>query len=416
MEDVIYQQLLETAVEQSFNAVLITNASLECPGPTIVYVNHAMTQMTGYTREELIGKTPRLLQGEKTDRAMLARLRQALDAGEHFEAVTTNYGKDGRAYPVEWNISPVRSAMGDITHFISVQRDLTRAFHDQETIQILSSALELSSDLVIMTDAKGRIEYVNPAFEKHTGHHREAVMGQTPRIMSSGQHTPQFYAHMWDTLIHGQPFSDTFIDQTADGQTVYLEQTITPVKNAQGQIIRYVSVGKDVTERVDREKALKRIANTDDQTGLANRMSFDRQLSKEIARSDRYARPLSLIMLDIDHFKFINDTYGHHVGDEVLVEFARLLSNNLREIDLCARWGGEEFMVLIPETTRDQALQLADKLRQLIADTPFPSVEHITASFGVVEIDNESAVDIIKRIDRALYEAKRSGRNRVVVG
>ncbi|RUR30392.1 diguanylate cyclase [Vreelandella andesensis] len=416
MEDVIYQQLLESAVEQSFNAILITTAQLDSPGPTIVYVNHAMTQMTGYTKEELIGKTPRLLQGEKTDRTMLTCLRQTLEAGKYFEAVTTNYCKDGRAYPVEWNISPVHSATGDITHFVAVQRDLTRAFHDQETIQILSSALELSSDLVIMTDIKGRIEYVNPAFEQHTGHHRDAVMGKTTRILKSGQHTPQFYAHMWDTLTHGRPFSDTFIDRTTDGQILYLEQTITPVKNAQGQIIRYVSVGKDVTERVDREKKLKRIANTDSLTGLPNRMSFDRRLDKEMTRRDRYMRPLSLIMLDIDHFKFINDTYGHHVGDNVLVEFARLLSSNLREMDLCARWGGEEFMVLAPETTRDQALQLADKLRQLIADTPFPSVGHMTASFGVVEIGDETAIETVKRIDRALYEAKRLGRNRVVTG
>ncbi|MGS2743529.1 sensor domain-containing diguanylate cyclase [Halomonas sp. LS-001] len=416
MEDVIYQQLLEAAVEQSFNAVLITTAQLDLPGPTIVYVNHAMTQMTGYTREELIGKTPRLLQGEKTDRSMLTCLRQALAAGEHFEAVTTNYCKDGRAYTVEWSISPVRSATGEITHFISVQRDLTRAFHDQETIQILSSALELSSDLVIMTDVKGHIEYVNPAFEQHSGHHRNDVMGQTPRILKSGQHTPRFYTHMWDTLTHGRPFSDTFIDQTADGQTVHLEQTITPVKNAQDQIIRYVSVGKDVTERIDREKALKRIANTDNLTGLPNRMSFDRQLGKEMTRRYRYARPLSLVMLDIDHFKAINDTYGHNVGDEVLVEFARLLSKNLRELDICARWGGEEFMVLVPETTQNQAFQLADKLRQLIAGTSFSSVGHITASFGVVEIGNETAIEIVKNVDRALYEAKRLGRNRVMTG
>ena len=340
MENAVCQQLLKAAVEQSFNAVLITDADLDLPGPHIVYVNHAMTQMTGYTREELLGKSPRLLQGKKTDSTMLRSLRRALEAGENFEAVTTNYHKDGHAYPVEWNISPVRNAAGEITHFISVQRDLTCAFNDQETIQILSSALELSSDIVIMTNVHGRIEYVNPAFEQHTGLHRDTVMGQTPHILKSGQHTPQFYAHMWNTLKNGQPFSDTFTDQTSDGQIVYLEQTITPVKNAQGEIIRYVSVGKDITERVTKEQELERIASTDDQTGLMNRMRFDHCLNKEIARRDRYARPLSLIMLDIDHFKSINDTYGHHVGDEVLVDFARLISHNLREMDLCARWGG----------------------------------------------------------------------------
>lgn len=416
MEDAIYQQLLEAAVEQSFNAVLITTATLDWPGPEIVYVNHVMSMMTGYAREELIGKTPRMLQGNKTDRAMLDCLRKTLSAGEHFEAVTTNYRKDGHAYPVEWNISPVRNAAGKTTHFISIQRDLTRAFNDQETIQILSSALELSSDLVIVTDVDGHIEYVNPAFEEHTGRHRDRVMGQTPRLLKSGRHIPQFYAHMWNTLEKGQPFSDTFTDKAADGRTMYLEQTITPVKNVHGQIIRYVSVGKDITERVIKEQELERLASTDDQTGLLNRMSFDRRLDKEMARRDRYARPLSLIMLDIDYFKSINDTHGHHVGDDVLVEFSQLLSNNLRDMDNVARWGGEEFMVLVPETTRDQAVQLAKKLRRLISDTSFTTVETITASFGVVEIGDETATDTVKRVDKALYEAKRSGRNRVVIG
>lgn len=416
MENIVYLQLLEAAVEQSFNAVLITTAELDWPGPEIVYVNHAMTTMTGYAREELIGKTPRMLQGEKTDRAVLDRLRSALNAGEHFEAVTTNYRKSGHAYPVEWSISPVCNAAGQKTHFISIQRDLTRAFDDQETIQILSSALELSSDLVIMTDIDGHIEYVNPAFEQHTGHHRDAVMGQTPRLLKSGQHTRQFYEHMWNTLTKGQPFNDTLTDKAADGRTIYLEQTITPVKNANDQIIRYVSIGKDITERVIKEQELERIASTDSLTGLLNRMSFDRRLDNEMARRDRYVRPLSLIMLDIDYFKSINDTHGHYVGDDVLVELAQLLSSNLREMDVVARWGGEEFMVLVPETTRDQAGQLAEKLRRLVSKTPFSTVETISASFGVVEIGDETATEIIKRVDNALYKAKRTGRNRVVIG
>lgn len=241
-------------------------------------------------------------------------------------------------------------------------------------------------------------------------------MGQTLCLLKSGQHTPQFYKHMWNTLTKGQPFNDTFTDKAADGRTIYLEQTITPVKNANNQIIRYVSVGKDITERVIKEQELERIASTDSLTGLLNRMSFDRRLDNEMARRDRYARPLSLIMLDIDYFKSINDTHGHHVGDDVLIEFAQLLSSNLREMDVVARWGGEEFMVLVPETTRDQAGQLAEKLRRLVSETPFSTVETISASFGVVEIGDATATETIKRVDNALYKAKRTGRNRVVIG
>ncbi|WP_202114698.1 sensor domain-containing diguanylate cyclase [Vreelandella zhuhanensis] len=291
MRDMEYLRLLETAMEQSFNAVLITTASLDFPGPEIVYVNAAMTSMSGYSREELLGATPRLLQGPKTDREMLHRLRAALAAGEYFEANTVNYRKDGIPYQVEWNISPVRNEAGVVTHFVSVQRDITR--------------------------------------------------------------------------------------------------------------------------RMQHEQELKRIASTDMLTGLANRLSFDRHLEKEIERTRRYERPLSLIMLDIDHFKSINDVHGHDVGDQVLVHFARVLSENLRTTDFCARWAGDEFMVLAPETALSQAVQLAEKLRQAIVGTDFPEAGPVTASFGVVEVGpDELATEVVKRADLALYQAKAKGRNR----
>lgn len=415
MREMEYLRLLETAMEQSFNAVMITTANLDVPGPEIVYINEAMARMSGYSREELLDATPRLLQGPETDRAMLQRLRLALEAGEYCEANAVNYRKDGTPYRVEWNISPVRNEAGALTHFVSVQQDMTRAFEDQKQMRLLSSALEMSSDSVAITNTAGNIEYVNRAFEHYTGYDRDAVLGQNPRLLKSGHHLAQFYRNMWDTLTRGETFRDTFVDQRRDGRHIYIEQTITPVKDERGLIVRYVSMGKDITERVQREEELERIANTDMLTGLANRLSFDRRLKMEIERARRYERPLSLLMLDIDHFKPINDTHGHDVGDQVLVHFARVLLENLRVTDLCVRWGGEEFIVLAPETPLFQALQLAEKLREAIVSTDFPVVEQVTASFGVVEAHpDELIVQMIKRADTALYHAKVKGRNEVV--
>ncbi|MDR5900109.1 diguanylate cyclase [Halomonas vilamensis] len=410
-----YLRLLEVAMAQSFNAVVITTASLDLPGPEIVYVNTAMTRMSGYTREELLGATPRLLQGPRTDRDMLDRLRKALHAGEPFDAITVNYRKDGAPYDVEWNLSPVRNETGAITHFVSIQRDITASVEDQRQRLLLSSAIEMSSDSVVITDATGNIEYVNQAFERYTGYTRDAVIGQNPRLLQSGHHSAQFYRNMWDTLTSGDTFRDTFLDQTRDGAHRYVEQTISPIKDEQGRIVRYVSVGKDITQRLKHEQELKRIASTDMLTGLVNRMSFDQRLEKEIERTRRYERPLSLIMIDIDHFKPINDEHGHDVGDQVLGDFARVLSANLRTTDICARWGGEEFMVLAPETEFSQAVQLAEKLRLAIVDVIFPVVGKVTASFGVVEVGpNELATRVVKRADQALYQAKAEGRNRVM--
>ncbi|BBI53947.1 hypothetical protein HORIV_63680 [Vreelandella olivaria] len=152
-------------------------------------------------------------------------------------------------------------------------------------------------------------------------------------------------------------------------------------------------------------------------TGLVNRSQFDAVLKSEVSRQHRYARPLSLIMLDLDFFKQINDSHGHDVGDQVLVALAGLLKRNLRKADCCARWGGEEFMLLAPETSLEQAVRLAEKIRGAIKHTDFPIQGSVTASFGVVEVHSQESVkSVMKRVDNALYLAKEKGRDRVSTG
>jgi len=153
---------------------------------------------------------------------------------------------------------------------------------------------------------------------------------------------------------------------------------------------------------------------SDELTGTGNRKMFRRLLQKEKASSLRHLRPLSLIMVDIDHFKSVNDRFGHLSGDRVLVTFTELLRNNLRRSDLLFRWGGEEFIILLPDESLDRAGHLAEKLRKLIANHPFETLGRLTASFGVTEVyPGESDEETIHRLDSALYRAKDNGRNRV---
>jgi diguanylate cyclase (GGDEF)-like protein len=159
---------------------------------------------------------------------------------------------------------------------------------------------------------------------------------------------------------------------------------------------------------------LKIRATTDRLTGLFNRAKFDEQLLSEIARAQRYNTPLSLVLYDIDHFKEVNDAYGHQMGDHVLVGLSEIVASGLREVDFLARWGGEEFVVLLPGCSREMAGQAAEKLRAAIARTTFDPVGSITSSFGVAEFnDGETAESLIARADNALYRAKMNGRNRV---
>ncbi|GGC93425.1 GGDEF domain-containing protein [Vreelandella lutescens] len=175
-----------------------------------------------------------------------------------------------------------------------------------------------------------------------------------------------------------------------------------------------VLVQRDITKRVEKEAELKRLATTDMLTGLMNRSRFDHLLKHELGRLNRYVRPFSLIMLDIDYFKTINDSQGHDVGDQVLRALATLLEDNLRTADYCARWGGEEFVILAPETSLKQAAQLAEKIRQRIRNASFPGADPVTVSLGVAEAAARDTIkSVMKRVDNALYQAKESGRDRV---
>ena len=167
-------------------------------------------------------------------------------------------------------------------------------------------------------------------------------------------------------------------------------------------------------EAEGRAREAARRADTDALTGVLNRMGFNEAMSRELSRARRYQQALSVAILDIDHFKRVNDAFGHPAGDQVLVRTANLLSSCVRESDTVARWGGEEFAVIAPATSEEGAASLAEKLRSIMAATHLGPKEAITASFGVAELRPDDTLDtLVQRADAALYRAKQTGRNRV---
>lgn len=183
----------------------------------------------------------------------------------------------------------------------------------------------------------------------------------------------------------------------------------------------FVSSYIDITERKrlaaeleQKSRQLESLAITDRLTGLYNRSKFDEVVASECERATRTLAPLSLLMLDIDHFKTVNDSFGHQAGDEVLMTVAQLLRENVRKVDTVARWGGEEFMVLCPATVRSGACSMAEHVRAAVEKHKFPWVGHKTCSLGVAQYrSNEPPAALIERADAALYRAKNEGRNRV---
>jgi len=179
----------------------------------------------------------------------------------------------------------------------------------------------------------------------------------------------------------------------------------------------YLVTLTDITKLKEHEQAILKQAYTDELTGIANRAKLNELFDIELSRALRHNSKLSMTIIDIDHFKKFNDTYGHLIGDEVLVMLTNIIDNNIRDYDIFARWGGEEFVILFPETSKDDAALICDKLRALIEKVPHKSAGFITVSFGVAELDEaeDDIESLFKRCDKALYKAKNSGRNRVEV-
>ena len=412
--DQIPLQLLAQAVEQAFNSVLITNAEPGPHGPRILYANPAFCAQSGYRSDELVGQTPRILQGPLTDPEVLGELRSCLEEGRFFHGSTVNYRKDGSPYWVEWNISPIRDSAGAVTHFVSVQKSLSELVASQNTSLLLSQALDASHDAVLITDQRGVIEYANPAFEAITGYRVTDVLGRTPALLRSGEHDEAFYSRLRERLGKGQSFRATFADRHKNGHLFHADQTISPVRSPDGSRMHFISIIKDLTSRVHDEQALRAAASLDVLTGLLNRRGGEGLLERAYIGTRESGAPLSVILADIDHFKSINDTWGHPVGDRVLENVGGLLRARVRATDGVVRWGGEEFLVILSHCDLHAAADQAERIRERIERATQPEAGRVTLSLGVAQLGPEETVaSLIERADKALYQAKREGRNRI---
>lgn len=395
-----YRDLVENAMIGVYRSDLSGN---------ILYVNRALAQMLSYDApDELIGKNSLLRYPDPKMREVF--LQQLLQKRHVSSYQLEFFDKNGESVPVMVSAS----IEGDIlSGMIIDMRELNKS---REMIDQLSKVIEQIDDSVVITDKYGKITYVNPAFSQHTGYTKEEVMGKTPRLLKSGQHDEAFYQHLWTTILDGEVFRDTLINKNKNGELYYEKKTISPLKDDKNNIVSFVSSGKDVTQESLIHQEVQRIATSDNLTGIYNRHKFEILFALESERSRRFALPLSMLLIDIDHFKSVNDTYGHDVGDEVLKHLVTIVQENIRKIDIFARWGGEEFLVLSPGTDLQNMQLLAEKLRSAVESSIFPKVGKVTVSIGISTFAPEDTfTKLFKRADQGLYNAKEQGRNQVGV-
>ena len=299
-----------------------------------------------------------------------------------------------------------------ISKLVAVAIEQTQS-HDR--LQLLSRAYNQTHDGITVTDSNNIIIDVNPAFSTITGFKREDVIGKKPNILNSGKQNPEFYEDMWQSLKEQQYWQGEIWNRKKDGN-LYAEQlTISAILDEQGVTDNYIGVFRDISKRKQDEEKIHQLANYDALTNLPNRTLLDDRIKQSINFSQRNGRSFALIFLDLDHFKNVNDSLGHHIGDLMLVEVAKRLMTVIRKEDTVSRIGGDEFILLLQEIHADGAAYLAQKINDSIS-APFILKESelsITPSIGIAlyPTDGEDPATLLQAADSAMYQAKDSGRN-----
>lgn len=381
---------------------------------SVYQTNRQFADMLGYSLEEINELHIWNWDCQFDKNAVLEMTRTIDSSGDHFE---TKYRcRDGSIIDVE--LSTNATIYKGEKLIFCICRNITERKQFQEQLNLHRIIVENSNTIVFRWR-------VDPGWTTELVSENVQQFGYKADDLRSG-------AVAYSTLIHpddlervaaevkhydesgAESFEQEYRIVCADGRVRWVYDRTVVERNDDGHAHHYQGTVIDITERKEAEKRIHVLATTDGLTGILNRKEFTRLLESEIDRVNRYGTQLSLIMYDLDHFKKINDTHGHDAGDEVIQTVVKLVCSNIRSVDIAARWGGEEFMVLLPQSSLEAARKIADKLRLTVSGHDFGKPGPVTASFGVVEFaQGEDSNSLLKRVDKALYLAKNNGRNRV---
>jgi diguanylate cyclase (GGDEF)-like protein/PAS domain S-box-containing protein len=334
------------------------------------------------------------------------------------------YGRLETRISVPDNILELRSLADGVNVMAALLQQESKNLHQQiaDATHLAATAFE-SHESMMITDASSVILRVNQAFTEDTGYTAEEIVGQTPRLLKSGRHNAEFYREMWESIHRTGKWEGEIWDRRKNGEIYPKWLTISAVKDADGVVTHFVGSHIDITERKASEEKIQNLAFYDPLTGLPNRRLLLDRLQHALASSERSGRSGALVFLDLDHFKTLNDTLGHDVGDLLLQQVAQRLTSCVRNEDTVARLGGDEFMVVLEVLDEDaqgaaaQTEAINEKIQAALNQTYQLGVHQYrsTPSIGVTVFHGHqtSIEDLMKQADIAMYQAKQTGRNRV---
>ena len=432
-------ELLALLVKQSPFAILITNAAGE-----LEYCNATYTSQSGFEFEELAGQCVLWNSGEPTLDKHHQTLLMALQPGQHWHGEVKSKHKNGHCYQERQVVSPLSDEHGKVTHLIAVRQEIhdhssnddqgadsqadDAAMSDkqvqlkevEQALLLREQALVSSSNGIMITRSDAgdhSIVYVNPAFERITGYQAHEVIGREGRFLVRDDLAQIDLEEIRSALREKREGHALLRNYRKDGTQFWNELHISPVKDASGaNTTHFVSVINDVSERVNYQKELEYQATHDSLTGLANRNLLNDRITQAIAWAKRQDLCVGLMLLDLDHFKLINDASGHGAGDEMLKQVAQRLNQCVRDTDTVARLGGDEFVIVLTDLQGNSDVDvIAEKIMTALS-RPIMINGHdvfVTASIGisVYPRDGDHGEILLRYADIAMYRVKEHGRN-----
>jgi len=298
---------------------------------------------------------------------------------------------------------------------IAIYKNITAEKKIETNLKLYKQIVDTISENVIITDINGTIIYVNPSYLQTMGYLENEVIGKNPKAFSSGKHSTEYYKDMWLQLIQTGCFQGEIWDKKKDGSIFPKRLTINTVKNLNNEPTNYVGVFTDISKQKKYETDLKEMAFSDALTKLPNRIHFKNILKYEVDKSIRNKRAGSLLLLDLDKFKIVNDTLGHQIGDKLLVEVAKRLKDVMRKSDMVSRIGGDEFTIILSSPVLKSQIEIiCQNIIQTLSSIFVidNSIININSSIGITffNCQNSDIESLIKQSDLAMYKAKEMGR------
>lgn len=364
--------------------------------------------------DHLVGKTIAEVMPEDAVRTCFSAFEEAKCRGRsHGREILLAVPEGERWF--ELSVAPKPNQPGQSQRFVVISRDITERKANEALMHQLSMAVEQSPNPIVVTDTRTNIEYVNAAFTRISGYGADEVLGRNPKLLQSGKTPSNTYRDMWSRLNEGQSWEGEFINRRKNGEEYTERALIYPIRDADGRITQYLAHKEDITARKAATARIEHLSHYDQLTGLPNRALLEERFGYLQGLAQRSGKSMSLLWLDLDHFKDVNNTLGHAVGDMMLREVTHRLQNHIRHEDILSRQSGDEFVLVLAEAGHQATTRMIHRLQEMM-ENPVPLEGQdimLTLSIGIAVYpsDGDSLDDLLRNAEAAMYRAKEEGRN-----